>query len=672
MMIRRCVSSLCVVICGFAFTVTSFAQEYPEADSARALALLKAGKYQEATKAGGIRGSRSAGQLLVEISEAHRQREVRRMLALSDYYLDYYPFEPAGDWQRYGEILIANVLHRDARDGVMSAELTSEKEAANLYQNIVFSKDEYLGVLRWDLVQRLFKKYPASRFCAPALHLMASSEKDESRRNEEILKAVGQFDQNNVPLRRAIQVRIAALQHSASGLARLAEDIANMSDIPFEREHFLFQAAQSYVDLDDQLRCYRAYIDRFPKGKNFFYAVGFWASCHIRKHSADETLLETRKLIATRPGQDLSRALFAVSTHHFNKGEYERSLALLQEIHDTFPNSVIRARAQLGIGEVYEKLGDEDAMVAAYKAVIDMPREETQFGVMDSGDTHNVAIERLGNHYLKKRDFAESLVYWKRWQPGSWCGTCLAQMEDRKRRMMALCHLHLKQPQAAFELLKKVESRLDYWVISDLMLVVMHQRSGQLDELVAWAALESAKAKQILGQDPDDVWKYKYDLKRVVRIQKAIRNIREGGIELALDKLDRTWQDPRDYQKTIDEYWSWPGIEFDSFATGAPAPPPRVGPSDGEDDVATVPPIVDFSASSESPAYSAERENQLVSRLLILLGVTLYLLARQIRARAITVRQSTNEPLPAVDADTNPRHLVPPPVHRNVTTDAEA
>ncbi len=204
----------------------------------------------------------------------------------------------------------------------------------------------------------------------------------------------------------------------------------------------------------------------------------------LRNGKPNDAIVELRKLEKS-DGFDSSSYLLEISRAFYRNAEFRKSLDLLEEIVRRYPNTRIHVLAQVAMGEVYQELGDERKMVAAYERAIDLPRTPTRLHLMDASDTNNRAYEALGDCYMKHRKWQSALPMWTAWKPQSWCGTCWASMERSRKKSIALCQLHLGSHRAAANTLLEgyFHGALGQSSSITLMLIHLYSQAGQIEDL---------------------------------------------------------------------------------------------------------------------------------------------------------------------------------------------
>jgi tetratricopeptide (TPR) repeat protein len=154
----------------------------------------------------------------------------------------------------------------------------------------------------------------------------------------------------------------------------------------------------------------------------------------------------------------ISMGLFGLSRFYFGIKRFERSLQILQRVVRQYPNSTAAAYAQLGMGEVYEELGDREKAVEAYtKAAtfkLSPATQEVTGNVMDASNTRDMATEMLAALLEKMGRYEEALKWYRAWKPSGWCGNYLAMQDNKRCTAIVRLLLAMKRSKEATTYLK--------------------------------------------------------------------------------------------------------------------------------------------------------------------------------------------------------------------------
>lgn len=145
------------------------------------------------------------------------------------------------------------------------------------------------------------------------------------------------------------------------------------------------------------------------------------------------------------------QALFALAQHFSAQGQPRRASETLQRILTLHPTSGLAGMVHLGLSEVFAGLGDETKMLEHLELAANMPPKETHRSIMDSSDTRQVAVVRLGQHYQARNDFGKALECFRAWQPRSWCGNGQAQFAYERDLYIAQCLVNLGKSDQALK-----------------------------------------------------------------------------------------------------------------------------------------------------------------------------------------------------------------------------
>jgi len=480
--------------------------------------LVEEGRYDEALSAYGRWGSQMEEVLRMEIFESKRQGEVGKVLDRYEAYFHYYPFGYLSwhnDWRTWSVMACDYAKLLGKTVGVQKDEAAAQTiAAAPVYRRLMTSPHEYKEAELEPLVKEIVGKYPKSLFC-PAAVLTLANVRSQTHGNgaeaaplcEEYLE---RMKKGGAPTRSLVLVELCLadaytnygnnLEQFRKGIA-IYQSIAQQTDIAYENRACLLNAANAALRIDkgDALEESRNYFREFLAAYPHVFEADEARQGIVRTYLAtgqtDEALQAARDLEKeAHPGADLSPALFDISRGYFQAENYEKSLALLKEIAGRYPKSATASMAYVGMGEVYEKLGQEKKAVEAYTTAATLKAVETRTSIMDASNTQNRAHEWLGAYYVRKQNWAEALKWWQSWKPSSWCGTCSASMESRRTYHIALCLKNLGYIDEALKTLEPVVFGED-WGGCDpkvaSLFVDLYRSRGQL------GALESRLQKAV-------------------------------------------------------------------------------------------------------------------------------------------------------------------------------
>jgi hypothetical protein len=256
----------------------------------------------------------------------------------------------------------------------------------------------------------------------------------------------------------------------------------------------------------------------------------------------DDARTLLKEQATNRPGaSDVADVMFMMARFLFTREKYDDSLILLREITDKFPDAPAASLAWCGIGQVYEKKGDDVKMIAALERGMAARRTLTRLNIMDATDTHSYASERLGNHYIKTGQWAKALTIYTDWKPSSWCGTCLEGMQCRRLDLIRLCQSHLGQFSSVIEQAwrqigsdRSLDDELCMFV-----LVRLYAEAEQLDDLRKQnlLALEAALRQFPVSQSVENESRVRSLLRRFSAMADAIDKAQEPHTDNDLDFL---------------------------------------------------------------------------------------------------------------------------------------
>jgi hypothetical protein len=132
--------------------------------------------------------------------------------------------------------------------------------------------------------------------------------------------------------------------------------------------------------------------------------------------------------------------IFREAMAHFEKGEQDRGEAKLAEIAGGYTDVVAAAPAMLLLASRARDRGDSKKEMEWLKrcAAFDKP-VRTFRGLPEPMASRSEAVERLARLAERTRQWREALAWWTKWQPSSFCGTCLASMHRERVRNIYRC-----------------------------------------------------------------------------------------------------------------------------------------------------------------------------------------------------------------------------------------
>ena len=216
-----------------------------------------------------------------------------------------------------------------------------------------------------------------------------------------------------------------------------------------------------------------------------------------------------RRMMAELPlDEATAEAAFSTSQLYFKEANYAGSRKWLDWIVE---NTKLTPRyiplVYLGLAETWEKLGNETSMISNLKLAAGDPiATPTNRGIMDTSDTRQVALVRLGQYFKSKGNFQEALEFFTEWNPRSFCGNCAAQMRYEKSLYVSECLVGLDRSDEALDtyllpLLKKNEGSLYSDAKLPRLVVSLYEKKNALDQFLVMiqphAASQYNKTAQI-------------------------------------------------------------------------------------------------------------------------------------------------------------------------------
>ncbi len=422
--------------------------------------------YEQAISAFGPWAAEMEPLLHRRIVEAERQDKKEKALELYQVYFRYYPCNkvyqcPA--WRRrldcgyrYAELLRKCGKTADneaARQTIASSKVCREVE---------FHRQQ--GDLNKcvNLTDKIVAKYPLSVFCPTAV--VSSGQSAERIQSSAAAvpiyeRYLAQMKQAGVPKRSLILVMMSYASCASHGknpdqlrkaIAAFREAGA-LTPIECEKQHCFLRAAYVAQRIGDAehlelaRKLFYQSLEQYPNSFLAHQSRSGIIKTYLAVKRYEQALVELRELEKTLPSDtDIGRELLIISRAYFRAHDYQKSLKLFQEVVER--KSAVASEGYLGMGEVYQKLGDEEKMLAAYNRAVKIEPVDARLSAMDTTNTRNKAFRFLGRYYIDKQEWAEALKWWQAWKPTSLCGTCLESMKREKARNIALCLKHTIKP----------------------------------------------------------------------------------------------------------------------------------------------------------------------------------------------------------------------------------
>jgi tetratricopeptide (TPR) repeat protein len=225
------------------------------------------------------------------------------------------------------------------------------------------------------------------------------------------------------------------------------QEIARITTLAHEKRRALIGAAHAALHIKrpeslEQARALcRQILKTYPDAPEVDEACRVLVLTHLAAKQPHEALRVLRGLQEEAPrGADLARPLRDIALHLSETKRDPQAVVLLKEVVQRYPASPLVPEAYFLMGEAYGRLGDEPRMVEAYQKATGLASAK---GAVAPHQAYGVAFERLGEHYMRKENWAEALKWWQAWNPRSWCVTCQAGMQSRRTSMIALCRRRL-------------------------------------------------------------------------------------------------------------------------------------------------------------------------------------------------------------------------------------
>ena len=472
--------------------------------------LIRDGRYQAAISTAGQWSGPLRRELLAQVERANHEKERPKAISLYRNYFRYFPFGHFywhSDWQQWDAAATEYVKLRQVQQEPLDRALDDDAAALEIYRTLAEHHKKYDRENCARLADEIFEKHPRSIFAPAAALTVAHCARMRGADDETVgiyEKYLTALRESGAPERGVILLLLSQADcYSRStgepellcrGL-KVYQAIGEITEIDYEMRFCLLRSAQLALEIGDPVslglsrKLFRRFLEKYPGVVEAREASKGIVETYLKVEQmaeADVALRELEELASE--GTEFSNELFAIAQAHFKAADYEEALSYLQEVVRRFPQSATAPRAYLGMGEVYEKTGDEEKSVAAYRKAAGLSRSPTATSIMDASDTHNRASQWLARYYMDKKDWDEALRWWTNWKPSSWCGTCLGSMETRRAENMAICLAHLgRHREAAETCLEFLFQHATVWAESSpvaLLVARLYSEADQWDDLL--------------------------------------------------------------------------------------------------------------------------------------------------------------------------------------------
>jgi len=425
-------------------------------------ALMDSGRYDEALSAYGRRGGEMGEELLRRAETA----EPRRASALRRVWLDFFPFGrlfwmlQAREWDETAYTWLVSIRAAPTENEAVRESLAALED----YRLLASARDVRNFERVLALADHIVREHPRSLFTAPAVLSLAVAKRGRPLSGADLGRWISKMERAGATARAILLVSMARVARDLKKMGphrpRSAVDgyrrIRNTTSISYEKRWALLGEAEALgrVGADSARAQSRAlfleFLKNYPGVPERRTARMGIVRTYLSGGAPKAALEAVRRLEAARPERVfVGEELFAVARGFFRSGESKRSLELLREITARFSEGSVAPRAWLGMGEVLRRLGDETAMVEAYRQAAQLKPVDTHANPMDASNTANRAVEFLGLHYMKKGDHPEALRWWMDREPGSWCGNCSISLRTRRRQRIEACRAEIEKSEEA-------------------------------------------------------------------------------------------------------------------------------------------------------------------------------------------------------------------------------
>lgn len=426
------------------------------------LQALQQGKVDE--------GARQLGFGPLGGSELYRRAQSARntadALSLYEAYLQFFPFghhrweEPIQD--EWSNVAIGYIELLTKSEKPTAAWFKQSEESIAIYRKLRAAYQAKDAIKYTQMTDEIVAKYPLSIFTQGAVMTTARGRAifghgGNFESGTDILQAyLLKMERAGVPEQDRLLVLLMyqeRLNHREVSEGKKptplpVADILRLSRNPFVRRAYLGETVLQLLRIKDietlRPQC-RKYLAEYPEQGQPGARLTLIHTL-LSVDNTDEARWWIQEWRGATPALDVSEELFAVAEHARSKRRLPQAITAYQDVIESFPKSSAVTPAKLGLAYARGAAGDNDKMLALLKEVAGLPARNTSSGIMDASNTRNRAHEALGEYYMKEKNWQEALRWWQRWQPASWCATCLEALQEKKQRNIETCMKMLKQP----------------------------------------------------------------------------------------------------------------------------------------------------------------------------------------------------------------------------------
>ncbi len=147
-------------------------------------------------------------------------------------------------------------------------------------------------------------------------------------------------------------------------IAGVPEDFRSLVQFQVAETRFLQK------EYDKAATQYKRYVELFPDseiaGKAFFYSG--WAEFNLKQY--DQAIKTLQAMLEAYPEDRYAPdAQFRIASSYYEKDQFQRSIDEAQIVLDKFPNSPMIAQGEYLKANAYDKLGEDENAIAAYRQV---------------------------------------------------------------------------------------------------------------------------------------------------------------------------------------------------------------------------------------------------------------------------------------------------------------